>query len=435
MQVSVEAKEGLERRLTITVPADSIDSAVKSRLQQLAKTQRINGFRPGKVPVSVIKKRYGAAVRQEIAGEAMQQNFYQAIMQEKLNPAGMPAFEMKTDKDGEDLEFVASFEVYPEFEVQNTNSIKVEKTVVDINEEDVDTMMETLRGQHGKWIEIEDAASADSRVTVDFVGTIDGEEFDGGKSEGFVLEMGKSRMIPGFEDPIVGQKAGAELVSDVTFPEEYHADALKGKEASFKITLSKVEELELPEIDEDFARLFGVEDGSVEALRSEVTANMQRELDQTLRTQLKEQVIAGLIEQNPVDLPEALVKQEVDALRNQAQQRFGANAPTGELPELPDDLFADNAKKRVSVGLILGEVIKSKELKADQSKIDQLIETTASAYEDPQEVINYYKSNKELMQQMQSLALEDQAIDIILEEAEVTEVAKKFDEVMNKTQA
>jgi len=433
MQVSVEAKEGLERRLTITVPADTIDSAVKSRLQQLAKTQRINGFRPGKVPVSVIKKRYGTAVRQEVAGETMQRNFYQAVMDEKLNPAGMPAFELKNDKDGEDFEFVASFEVYPEFEVANLDAIEVEKTVVEINDEDVDGMMETLRKQHGKWAESEEAAAEDSRVTVDFVGTVDGEEFEGGKSEDFQLELGKSRMIPGFEDPIIGQKAGAEVVADVTFPEEYHAENLKGKPASFKITVKKVEQLELPEIDEEFAKLFGIEDGNVDALREEVTKNMQRELDQTLKAQLKEQVIAGLVEKNPIDLPDALIKQEIGALREQAQQRFGANANAANMPELPDDLFADNAKRRVSVGLILGEVIKSKELKADAAKVDELIETSASAYEDPQEVVDYYKGNQELMQQMQNLALEDQAIDIILEEAKVTEVAKKFDEVMNKT--
>lgn len=434
MQVSVEAKEGLERSLTITVPADTVDSAVKSRLQQLAKTQRINGFRPGKVPVSVIKKRYGLAVRQEIAGEVMQRNFYQAIVEEKLNPAGMPAFEMKTDKDGEDLEFVASFEIYPEFEVTNLDAINIEKTVVDIKDEDIDSMMETLRKQHGKWIDSEEAATAESRVTIDFVGTIDGEEFEGGKSDDFVLELGKSSMIPGFEDPIIGQKAEAEFVSDVTFPEDYHAEKLKGQDASFKIVLKKVENQELPEINDEFAKLFGIENGSIDDLRAEVTKNMQRELDQTLRTQLKEQVVAGLLENNPVDLPDALVKQEISTLRTQAQERFGANMNAGQLPELPDDLFIENAKRRVSVGLILGEVIKAKEIKPDPAKVDELIENGASAYEDPQEVVSYYKSNEELMQQMQNLALEDQAIDIILEEAKVTEVAKKFEEVMNKTQ-
>jgi trigger factor len=432
MQVSVEANEGLERRLTITVPANTIDSAVKSRLQQLAKTQRINGFRPGKVPVSVIKKRFGTAVRSEIAGEVMQRNFYEAVMQEKLNPAGMPTFEMKTDKDGEDLEFVAAFEVYPEFELSNTSDIKVEKTVVEIKDTDVDAMMETLRKQHGQWVETKGKIKDDFRVVIDFVGTVDGEEFEGGKSEDFVLELGKGRMIPGFEEPLIGQKTGDEVVAEVTFPEDYHAENLKGKAASFALTVKKVEKLDLPKVDEEFAKLFGIEDGDVDALKAEVTKNMERELSQTLKAMLKEQVIAGLLEKNEIDLPAALVKQEIDALREQAKQRFGNQQPGANVPELPDDLFAENAKRRVSVGLILGEVIKAKELKVDDARVDEMIATSASAYEDPQEVVEYYKNNQELMQQMQNLALEEQAIDTILEEADVTEVEKAFDEVMNK---
>lgn len=432
MQVSVEAKDGLERRLTITVPADTVDSAVKSRLQQLAKTQRINGFRPGKVPVSVIKKRFGKAVRQEIAGEVMQRNFYDAVVQEKLNPAGMPSFELKTDEDGQDLEFIAAFEVYPEPEVKDLGEIEVEKVKVNITKKDLDNMMDTLRKQHATWKEVKRAAKAEDRVTVDFTGTIDGEEFEGGKAEDFVLEMGKGRMIPGFEDPIVGQKAGQDVVADVTFPEDYHAEKLKGAAASFAITVKKVETLDLPKVDEDFAKLFGVEDGDLEKLREEVKSNMQRELDQTLKANMKEQVIAGLVDKNPLDLPQALVQQEIGALREQAKQRFGAQQHGANIPELPDDLFAENAKRRVSVGLLLGEVIKSKELKVEDSRVDDLIATTASAYEDPSEVIEYYKSNKELMQQMQNLALEDQAIESIVADAKVKEVTKKFDEIMNK---
>ena len=212
MQVSVEATKGLERRLTITVPAESIDSAVKSRLQQLAKTQRINGFRPGKVPVNVIKKRYGQAVRQEIAGEVMQRNFYEAITQEKITPAGMPSFEMKTDEDGKDLEYVAAFEVYPEVEVKDVAKIKVEKPAVEINDKDLSNMIDTLRKQHANYKEVKRKAKKDDKVTIDFIGTIDGEEFDGGKSEDFALEMGKDRMIPGFEKPIVGNKTGDEVI-------------------------------------------------------------------------------------------------------------------------------------------------------------------------------------------------------------------------------
>ncbi|WP_339768508.1 trigger factor [uncultured Paraglaciecola sp.] len=434
MQVSVETTQGLERRLTITVPAESIDSEVKSRLQQLGKTQRINGFRPGKVPVSVIKKRYGQAVRQEIAGEAMQRNFYEAIVQEKITPAGMPNFEMKTDVDGQDLEFVAAFEVYPEVEVKDVEKIEVEKPVVEITDTDLETMMETLRKQHATWKEVKRKSKKDDRVTVDFVGTIDGEEFEGGKAENFELEMGKDRMIPGFEKPIVGAKAGDEVVADVTFPEDYHAEALKGKAAQFKITVNKVEGLDLPKVDEEFAKLFGVDDGNVESLQAEVRKNMQRELEQTLKANVKEQVIEGLLANNVIDLPKALVDQEINALREQAKQRFsqqqGGNVDN--LPELPADLFQENARKRVSIGLLLGEVIKTEALKVDTAKVDALIETAASAYEDPQEVIEYYKTNDELMQQMQNVALEEQAVEVLLSKANVKEVNKAFDEIMNK---
>ena len=431
MQVSVEANEGLERRLTITVPADAVDSAVKSRLQQLAKTQRINGFRPGKVPVSVIKKRYGKAVRQEIAGEVMQRNFFEAVTQEKLSPAGMPSFEMKKDEDGHDLEFVAAFEVYPEIEVKDLDKIEIEKPVVEIKDENLENMLETLRKQHAKWIEADRAAKEDDKVTIDFTGSIDGEEFEGGKAEDFALEMGKGSMIPGFEEPIVGKKASEEFTIDVTFPEDYHAEQLKGKAAQFAINLKKVEELELPELNDEFATQFGIEDGDLGKLREEVQRNMQRELDQTLKANVKEQVISGLIETNPIDLPAALVKQEIDSLRQQSLQRFGQGA-AGNMPELPDELFEENARRRVSIGLLLGEVIKGEELKVDEERVQSMIETTASAYEDPSEVVEYYKSNNELMQQMQNLALEDQAIDAVVAKASVKDVNKDFDEIMNK---
>jgi trigger factor len=433
MQVSVETTQGLERRLTITVSADSVDSAVKQRLQQLAKTQRINGFRPGKVPVSVIKKRFGAAVRQEVAGDVMQRNFYEAIIKEQITPAGMPTFDLTKDVDGEDLEFVATFEVYPEVEVKGVEELEIEKAVVEITDKDLDNMMETLQKQHATWKDVKRKAKKDDKVVIDFVGTIDGEEFDGGKAEDFPLELGKGRMIPGFEKPLVGAKKGDEVTAEVTFPEDYHAEGLKGKDAVFNITVKNVEGLSLPKLDDEFATLFGVQEGGVDALKAEVKKNMQRELDQTLKSQLKEAVIAGLLEKNDLEVPQGLIDQEINVLRDQAKQRFEQQGQTAAMPELPADLFQDNAKRRVSVGLLLGEVIKTEELKADEDKVDTLIETAASAYEDPQEVIDYYKGNNELMQQMQNLALEEQAIEVIVSKAKVTEVEKPFDEIMNKT--
>jgi trigger factor len=239
-------------------------------------------------------------------------------------------------------------------------------------------------------------------------------------------------MIPGFEKPLVGAKTGDEVVSEVTFPDDYHAEALKGKQASFSITVTKVEGLDLPKVDDEFSKLFGVEEGGIEALRAEVKKNMQRELDQTLKAAVKENVIAGLLENNQLDLPKALVDQEIDALRKQARQRFEQQGKGGDVPELPAELFQENAKRRVSIGLLLGEVIKDNKLEADEAKVTQLIETAASAYEDPQEVVEYYQSNTELKQQMQNLALEEQAIEAILEKAKVKEVKKAFDEIMNK---
>lgn len=431
MQVSVETTQGLERQLTITVPADKIDAEVKSRLRDLAKRQRIDGFRPGKAPVSLIQKRYGMAVLQEVAGEQMQRHFYDAIIENKLTPAGSPTFAPGQLAQGKDLEFKATFEVYPEVEVKNLDKIEVNKPIVEIADADLDKMLDTLRKQHAKWEEKKGKAAASDRVVIDFVGSIDGEEFEGGKASNFSLELGQGRMIPGFEDGIVGKKAGEQVTVDVTFPEEYHAENLKGKAASFAVTVNKVEQQVLPELNDEFAGLFGLETATVDALKVEVRKNMERELNQNIKAKVKDQVIKGLLANNEVDVPKALIAGEVDVLRKQALQRFGNNLDPKQLPELPASLFEEQAKDRVKVGLLLGEVIKTNELKVDDKKVQALIETVASAYEDPQEVVQYYNSNKELLQSMRNVALEEQAIDVILAGAKVTEQKAAFDEIMN----
>ncbi len=433
MQVSVETTQGLERRLTITVPADTIEAEVKKRLQQLSKTQRIDGFRPGKVPVSIINKRFGAAVRQEVASDLMQRNYIEAIVSEKLNPAGAPSFAPKSLEAGKDLEFDATFEVYPEVELQGLDAIEVEKPVVEVKDEDLANMLETLRKQHATWNEVDAAAGDADRVTIDFVGSIDGEEFEGGKAEDFALELGQGKMIPGFEDGIVGKKAGDEFVADVTFPEDYHAENLKGKAASFAITVKKVEAQELPELTDEFATLFGVKDGGLEGLKEEVKKNMTRELEQAVKGKVKEQAIKGLLDSNDIEVPKALIDQEIDALRQQAAQRFGGDAQN--MPELPAELFQEQAVTRVKTGLLLGEVIKANEIQVDEARVDALIDTVASAYEDPTEVVAYYKSNEQMMQQMRNVAMEEQAVEAILEKAKVTDVEKAFDDIMNPQQA
>ena len=431
MQVSVETTEGLERRLTITVPAESVDVEVKNRLRHMAKTQRINGFRPGKVPPSVIQKRYGKAVRQEVAGELMQRNFYEAIVAEKLNPAGRPQFVAKSNEDGKALEFDATFEVYPEVELSGLDKIKVERPAVEVTDKDLDEMFVTLQNQHKTWKENKRKTKKGDKLTLDFTGRVDGEEFEGGKAENFELELGAGRMIPGFEKEITGMKVGEEKTINVTFPEDYHAENLKGKDAEFDIVVHKTEGPVLPKVDEDFAKLFGVEEGGVDALREEVSKNMTRELTQAVKAKVKEQILDGLLEANEIDLPKALVAQEVDVLRQQAMQRFGGQMDPKNLPELPAEMFEEQAKKRVKVGLLLGEVIKVNDLKVDESKVDELIASAASAYEDPQEVIEYYKTNKELAQQMQNVALEEQAVELLLEGAKVKDKKASFKDIMN----
>ncbi|HGM5296870.1 TPA: trigger factor [Serratia marcescens] len=432
MQVSVETTQGLGRRLSITVPADTIKQAVKKELINAAKNVRIDGFRKGKVPMNIVEQRYGASVRQDVLGEAMQRSFVDAIIKEKINPAGAPNYVPGEYKEGEDFTFAVEFEVYPEVELKGLENIEVEKPVVEVNDEDVDAMLDTLRKQQATWKETDRAAEAEDRVTVDFTGSIDGEEFEGGKASDFVLAMGQGRMIPGFEEGLVGHKAGEEFSIDVNFPEDYHAENLKGKAAKFAIVLKKVEERELPELTEEFIKRFGVADGSVAGLRTEVRKNMERELKGAVRNRIKSQAIDGLVSANEIDVPAALIDGEIDVLRRQAAQRFGGNEK--QALELPRELFEEQAKRRVVVGLLLGEVISTNDLKADEDRVKTLIEEMASAYEDPSEVIEFYSKNKELMNNMRNVALEEQAVEALLAKAKVTEKATTFSELMNQTQ-
>lgn len=432
MQVTVETLEGLERRLNITVPAANIEDAVTAELRNIAKNRRFDGFRKGKVPMKMVAKMYGKAVRQDVMGEVMQRHFIEAIVKEKINPAGAPTFAPVENNEGADLVFNATFEVYPEVELKGLENITVEKPAVEVKDADVEEMIETLRKQQATWTEVEAAADAGSRATIDFVGSIDGEEFEGGKAENFPLEMGAGRMIPGFEDGIVGKTAGMEFEIDVNFPEDYHAENLKGKAAKFAIKVNKVEARELPELNEEFVAKFGATDG-VEGLKAEVRKNMERELKQAVKNRIKEQAIDGLVNENNIDVPSALIDQEIGVLRQQAAQRFGGNTEAAD--QLPRELFEEQAKRRVVVGLLLGEVIKTEELKADDEKVKAIIEEMATAYEDPTEVIAYYEQNEQMMNNMRNVALEEQAIDAIIAKAQVSDKEVSFNELMNQQPA
>ncbi|EPM4947081.1 trigger factor [Vibrio cholerae] len=433
MQVTVETLEGLQRRLNITVPAANIEDAVAAELRNIAKNRRFDGFRKGKVPMKMVAKMYGKAVRQDVLGEVMQRHFIEAIVKEKINPAGAPTFAPVEIGEGKDLVFTAIFEVYPEVELKGLENIAVEKPAAEVTDADVAEMLETLRKQQATWKEVDEAAENGKRVSIDFVGSIDGVEFEGGKAENFPLEMGAGRMIPGFEDGIVGKTKGMEFVIDVTFPEDYHAENLKGKAAKFAIKVNKVEARELPELNDEFVARFGVAEGGVDALKAEVRKNMERELKQAIKARIKEQAIEGLVKENEIQVPSALIDQEINVLRQQAAQRFGGNVEAAA--QLPRELFEEQAKRRVVVGLLLGEVIRTHELTADEEKVKALITEMATAYEDPSEVVSYYEQNQQLMNNMRNVALEEQAVDAIIAKAKVTEKAISFSELMNPVAA
>lgn len=427
MSISIETLEGLQRRVTITVAADKIEAAYKEQLKGYAKNARVDGFRKGKVPHAIIEQRFGLAARQDVLSEEMPRAFFDTVMAEKISLAGRPTFTPNNYQPGQDFSFTATFEVFPEVELKGLENIEVEKPVVEIADADLDKMIEVLRKQQATWTESQDVAKAEDRVTIDFVGSTDGVEFEGGKATDFVLFMGQGRMIPGFEEGIVGHKAGEQFDIEVTFPAEYHAENLKGKAAKFAITLKKVENMVLPELTEEFVKKFGTAK-NVEELRAEIKKNMQRELKNAVTARIKNQVINGLIAQNDVEVPAAAVAEEIDVLRQQAVQRFGGKPEMAA--QLPAELFEADAKRRVQVGLLLSTVIASNELKVDEKRVEETIADIASAYEQPAEVVEYYAKNRQLTENIRNVVLEEQAVEAVLAKAKVTEKATSFDEIM-----
>lgn len=429
MQVSVETTSPIERVLTISVPAARIDDKVNAEVAKTAKTVRIDGFRKGKVPVSVVKKRFGQSIRMEALEQVMRDAYVEAIQAESINPAGMPAIEPKNIAEGADLEFVAKVEVYPTIELADASKIEVNRVVADVTEADVDTMLETLRKQNAEWSAVEREAKDGDQVTIDFEGFLGEEAFEGGAAQGHKLVLGSNSMIPGFEEGIVGIKAGEERTITVTFPENYQAEHLAGKEASFKITAHEVAEQVLPELNDEFASKFGLETADLASLRAEVQKNMERELSQAVKAKLKNSLFDQLLALNPVDVPASLVEQEVNGLRQQAARQFG-NMEGFDPSQLPAELFSEEATKRAKIGLLISEVIQKNELKVEDDRVRAFLEDMAQAYQEPQQVVEFYLNNKEQLAQVQSAVLEEQVVDKLLESAQITEVALSYEDAI-----
>lgn len=434
MQVTVENTGTLGRRMTVDLPSDDLESAVDERLKSLSRTVRINGFRPGKVPFKVVRKRFEPQVRAEVMGSLINKSMAEALREKRIKLAGTPEVtsvdeRAEAGEGGEGaFRYTATFEVYPEFEPAYDGSIAVTRPVVEIGESDVDEMVESLRTQRTEHVEVSRPAAEGDQVVIDFEGSIDGEVFDGGRAERAPLVLGSNSFIPGFEDGLRGVSAGDEKTIEVAFPDDYQAEHLAGRNASFAVHVHEVREPKVPELDEELVRSFGIEDGQVESLRADIRKNMQRELDQRVDREVRGQVMDGLVGANPIEVPSALVSEEIG---RQRERLVGQMPPGTDASFLSDDLFREESEKRVRLGLVLGEIIRRQELRAEAPAVREEIERIASSYQDPQEVIDHYYGDQDLLRNVEGLVLERTVTDRVLEAATVTDEPRSFKDVMN----
>ncbi len=435
---SIEKLDGLKRKVTLTIPAEKVGEAFNKRLKHYAKDAKIPGFRPGKVPMDMLEKRFATAIHQEIVPDLVNESFHDFITENELKIAGAPSIELGEMAKGKSMEYSASFEVYPEVELADFTQCKFEKQQAKVADTDVDGMLEKLRRQQAAWETVERAAEKGDQVTVDFVGKLDGEEFEGGKAQDFALELGSKQMIPGFEDGLMGASAGETRNLELTFPEDYQAKNLAGKLTSFEVTIKAVKAAKLPEINQDFVNKLGIK-GGVDSLRDEVKTNMQREVDQLLTTNLKNSVMEKLVELNPMDPPDGLVEHEIKHLqamfRKQLMAQGQAKKEDLDKLDLPRDPYVEQAKRRVILGLLLAEVVKANDIKATDEAVRAKVTEMAASYQDPNQVITWYYNNKDALAEIEAAVLEEQAVAKLIELAKVTEREVSYQEATESNPA
>ncbi len=435
MEVTLETTSNLERKMRISVPSQQVESKVDAKLKQAAGQVKINGFRPGKVPMREVKRRFGEGIRQEVSNELMQSSFSEALQKEDVSPAGTPLIEEISMEAGKDLEFTAVFEVYPEVELEDFASITVEMPIAEVADDDLSKMIEKLRDQRMKYVETSRMSRNEDKLNVDFEGFVDGEAFDGGKGEGADIILGSGTMIPGFEKGLLKCKSGDEKDLQLKFPDEYQNENLAGKEALFKIKVNTVSAPKKPDLDDDFFKLFGVDDdGGEEAFRAEVRGNMEKELSTAVKNKVKNQVMDGLVATNNFDLPKALIASEVDRMRQDAVQQFGGSEKI-DPTVLPAEMFEKQAEKRVKLSLVVSAIVDQLELKVDDEKVKKTIEDMASTYEEPEQVVNYYYGNEQQLSKIQNMVLEQQIVEAVLEKANVSETTMSYDDAIKPPMA
>ena len=428
MQVSVESTGALERRMQVQVPAERVIQEIAQRLKTLSRTARLKGFRPGKAPLTVIRRQFGGQVHREVIGELLQSSYSEAVTQQKLSPAGSPRIEPQTVDEGQDLTYVATFEILPEVKLAPIESLELERTTAEVTESDVDAMIERLRKQQTEYFPVTRPAVSGDKVTIDFEGAIDGIAFAGGKGENIAIVIGEAKMLPQLEQGLVGAAAGDQRDIDVDFPVDYRATELAGKRAKFATSLKTVEEPKLPELDDEFCKLFGVAEGGVAKLREDVTANMRRELEQVLRNRNKTAVMQQLLASNPLEVPNVLIEAQVRDMQMDAMRRSGAKEGSQMPPREP---FLEGARRRVILGLLLSEIIRSENLTADRERVGERLDEMVSTYGDPAALKRAYLQNPDALRQIENLVLEDQVSEWILNKAQVRDKSSTFKELMN----
>lgn len=434
MQVSVENVGALARRMQVQIPESRVQGEVDGRLQNMTRSVRLPGFRPGKVPLKVVARRFGPQVREEVVGELIRTSFHDAVQQEQLRPAGSPTIDPLQAEAGQGLNYTASFDVFPDLQPPAVEGMPVKRPVAEIADTDIEKMIDTLRGQRREWSEVQRPAASGDRVTLDFDGFVDGERQDRTSGKGMSVEIGSGRLIPGLEDGLVGATAGSHVTMELEFPAEYPAADLAGKPVRFEVDVTGVEEGSLPEVNEEFVKSFGIAEGTEEAFRAEIRRNMERELEETIRNRTKERVMDALLAANPIDVPESLVNEEATSLVQQRKQEFARQGLDPALLELQPAMFEDQARRRVSLGLLLAEVVKANSLQADPARVRERVETLASTYEQPQEVIAWYYGDRSRLAELESSVLEEAVVDWILERAAVEVEQSSFDALMNPGQ-
>ena len=432
MQVSVEKTSELSRTMTVCIPEAVVQKKMADRLKSLAREIKIDGFRPGKVPQEVVKKMYGERVRGEIAGDLIKDTYYDALEGQDLKPAGHPHIQPLDETDG--FKYTAVFEVYPEISLKGIDELEIVRPLSSVSDTDVDGMIEKLRVQKQTWRGVDRPAQNSDNVTINFSGTSEGENFTDGKLEDFKVICGQKKMISGFEDNLLGLTAGAHKTFILNFPEDYGNEKLAGKAAEFEVDVVEVEEPVLAEIDEAFIKAYGIEDGLIESFRADVKNNMQRELDQALRSKLKSSVMDALYGKVKLTVPNTLVDVEIESLMKPYIETAKRQKMKLEDLKLPRDSFEDQAKRRVALGLILGEVIQKESIKLDNDKVRSTIEDMAKSYERPEDVVAWYYSDESRLNEVQQMVLEDQVVERLVGQAKVSDETVNFNDVMDKQQ-